>query len=196
MNDVVVRALSAETWEDFERLAERHNGVWGGCWCTYFHPRPPDRKRGSDANRCFKKTLVEQGTARAALVFETGQCVAWCQFGTPAELPNIYHRKDTEARFGLPDWRITCLFVDRDRRKSGLSAVAVAGALDLIAGLGGGLVEAYPEEPGPKRKSASLLYNGTRQVFERAGFGYEGRKGQNHCVMRRTVRAATRMPPP
>ncbi len=187
MSDTTVRALSADTWPDFEGLAAKHNGVWGGCWCTYFHPRSPDRKRSSEANRCYKKTLVGEGTARAALVFEAGQCVAWCQFGTPAELPGIYHRKDTEARFGVPDWRITCIFVDRDCRRKGLSAIALAGALELIAGLGGGLVEGYPEEPGQKRKSASLLYNGTRQVFERVGFSYEGRKGQNHCVMRKAV---------
>lgn len=187
MSVFTIRALSAQTWADFELLAAKHNGVWGGCWCTYFHPRSPDRERGSESNRCFKRALVEAGTARGALVYDTEQCVAWCQFGTPAELPNIYHRKETEARFGTPDWRITCIFVDRDYRKKGLSAVAVAGALELIAGLGGGIVESYPEDPGEKRKSASLLYNGTRQVFERAGFSYQGSKGQNHCVMRKAV---------
>lgn len=187
MGDFTVRALSTETWANFERLAAKHNGVWGGCWCTYFHPRSPDRERSSESNKCLKKTLVEAGTARAALVFDGEQCVAWCQFGTPAELPNIYHRKETEARLGTPDWRITCIFVDRDYRNKGLSAVALAGALELIAGLGGGLVESYPEEPGEKRKSASLLYNGTRQVFERAGFKDEGRKGLNHRVMRKQV---------
>ena len=32
-----VRALGAATWPDFARLVERHNGVWGGCWCMGFH---------------------------------------------------------------------------------------------------------------------------------------------------------------
>jgi hypothetical protein len=32
-----IEPLSAQTWDAFADLAERHNGVWGGCWCTWFH---------------------------------------------------------------------------------------------------------------------------------------------------------------
>jgi hypothetical protein len=35
--------------------------------------------------------------------------------------------------------------------------------------------------------SASFLYNGTRGLFEKAGFHYDRRKGMNHCVMSMTV---------
>ena len=38
--------------------------------------------------------------------------------------------------------------------------------------------------------SASFLYNGTRTLFERAGFAYERPKGQKNCVMRRVVAPA------
>src|SRR6266702_8637393 len=33
----LVRELGGETWPDFARIVEKHNGVWGGCWCTAFH---------------------------------------------------------------------------------------------------------------------------------------------------------------
>ena len=69
----------------------------------------------------------------------------WCQFGTVEELPNIHHGKEWEQ--GLvrrPDFRITCLFVDRRYRRKGVAATAVIGALELIGIAGGGLVEAYP----------------------------------------------------
>ena len=61
------------------------------------------------------------------------------------------------------------------------------GALDLIAVAGGGVVEAYPQDTGGKKVSASFLYNGTRSLFEKAGFSYDRRKGMNHCVMSKTV---------
>jgi ribosomal protein S18 acetylase RimI-like enzyme len=32
-----VRPLDETTWPDFAGLVERHNGVWGGCWCMAFH---------------------------------------------------------------------------------------------------------------------------------------------------------------
>lgn len=87
----------------------------------------------------------------------------------------------------LPDFRITCFFVDRRYRRTGVAAVALRGALDLIAQAGGGLVEAYPQDTHGTKVSASFLYNGTRNLFEHAGFEYDRPKGKSHCVMRKTV---------
>lgn len=60
-----------------------------------------------------------------------------------------------------PDYRITCIFVDRRFRQHGLVTVALEAALDLIA-QAGGVVEGYPHMPGERRLSSSFLYNGTR----------------------------------
>jgi GNAT superfamily N-acetyltransferase len=190
MSEYTVKALGPDTWDAFALLAERHNGVWGGCWCTWFHPFSPEKKQGSDATRALKHRLVMEGKAHAALVFDGDVAVGWCQYGSPEELPSIYHRKEYEA--GLeraPDYRLTCFFVDRDHRRSGVSAAALQGALDLIASAGGGVVEGYPQDNQGKKISASFLYNGTRRLFEQAGFTYERPKGKNHCVMTTTVAA-------
>ncbi len=191
--DFAIRPLDASTWSDFAALAERHNGVFGGCWCTWFHlhPDPPERK--ALGNREFKKKLVEAGYTHAALVFGGGEAVAWAQFGTVTELPNIHHRKQWEAETEQrPDYRITCLFVDKRYRRKGLAEVAVRGALVLIARQGGGLVEAYPHDLTDKKKvgkktSSSFLYNATRTMYEREGFTYLRPKGQSNCVMGKTV---------
>ena len=150
MENLSIRALSAETWKDFEQL-------------------------------------VEEDRSHAALVFDGDICVAWCQFGPTHEVPNIYHRKEVEAKKTMPDWRITCIFVDKNSRKNGLSLTALNGALELIRGLGGGVVESYPQDTRGKKVSNSFLYNGTKQTFERAGFLHVGDKGKNHCIMRKTV---------
>jgi GNAT superfamily N-acetyltransferase len=125
------------------------------------------------------------------LVFDGDVAVAWCQFGSPAELPSIHHRKEYEAGLAsLPDYRLTCIFVDRSNRREGLARVAVDGALDLIARAGGGVVEAYPHDTAGKKMSSSFLYNGTRSMYEKAGFEYERPKGKSNCVMRKVVAAA------
>jgi hypothetical protein len=98
------------------------------------------------------------------------------------------HRMDYEATTTrLPDYRITCIFVDRRFRQHGVAALAVSGALDLIAAAGGGLVETYPQDTPGKKTSASFLYNGTRTLFERAGFTYDRPKGIKNCVMFKQV---------
>jgi hypothetical protein len=181
-----VEALTPETWEAFAAMVERHNGVFGGCWCTWFHTMPADKERTYEANRALKQRLVEEGRAHAALVMDGDEVAAWCQYGSPEELPNIYHRKQYDAEADLlPDWRITCLFVDKTHRRQGLSAVALGGAVELIAAAGGGVVEGYPHDNHGAKKS--VLYNGTRDLFERAGFDHVRPKGQGNCVMRRTV---------
>ena len=55
----------------------------------------------------------------------------------------------------------------------------------LVVAAGGGIVEGYPHDRGGKKKS--LLYSGTRTLFQRAGFEYVGSKGMGNRVMRRTV---------
>ena len=71
-----------------------------------------------------------------------------------------------------------------------MAAVALRGALDLIAQAGGGVVEAYPQDTGGKQITASFLYSATRSLFEQAGFTYSRPKGKNHCVMIKTVAPA------
>jgi hypothetical protein len=186
MSDYPVRALTPETWDAFARMMERHNGVFGGCWCTWFQTMPAEKERTYEANRSLKQRLVDEGRAHAALVFDEDEAVAWCQFGSPEELPNIYHRKQYEAELDvLPDYRITCIFVDKKHRRSGLTEVALRGALELISQAGGGIVEGYPHDTDGKK--TSVLYNGTRGLFERVGFSYVRPKGMKNCVMRTHV---------
>lgn len=184
-----VEPLGPQTWDAFADLAGRHNGVWGGCWCTWFHlhPDPPERKELGNCE--FKRQLVEKGRAHAALVFDGGRAIAWAQYGPVKELPNIHHRKEWEQGVVRPpDYRITCLFVDREYRRSGMAAIAVRGALELIAAEGGGLVESYPHDlPPGKKVSASFLYNATRSMYEMLGFTYERPKGKGNCVMTKNV---------
>jgi GNAT superfamily N-acetyltransferase len=189
--ELTVRALGPETWDAFADLVERHNGVWGGCWCTWFHTMHAEKTHTVEGNRALKEQLVKEGRAHAALVFDGEVAVGWCQYGPPVELPNIKHRKDYEA--GLvepPDYRLTCFFIDRRYRRQGVSAVALRGAMELIAQAGGGVVEAYPQDTAGKQITASFLYSVTRSLFEQAGFTYSRPKGQNHCVMTTTVAPA------
>jgi hypothetical protein len=76
--------------------------------------------------------------------------------------------------------------VDKKHRRRGVTAVALGGAVDLIAEAGGGVVEGYPHDTDDGRK-VSVLYNATRALYERAGFDYVRPKGKRNCVMRRVV---------
>ena len=181
------RPLSTETWDAFASLVERHNGVWGGCWCLEFHPEGGEK--GVDRRR-LKELRVRGGQAHAALVFDGELCVGWCQFGSPDELPRIkFGRAYREGGTPPPDWRITCFFVDKAYRRKGVAAAALKGALQEIARLGGGTVESSPEDVEGRKVSNSFLYNATAAIFEEQGFVRRRQLGKNSWLMTKKVRA-------
>jgi len=185
-NVFTVRALNEATWPAFARLVEQHNGVWGGCWCMEFHPE--GKERGAH-RREQKACRVRQGTAHAALVYDGTDCVGWCQFGSPDELPRIKNaRAYLQELSTLPDWRITCFFVGKTHRGQGVAAIALKGALREIARLGGGTVESYPERVEGRSVSGSFLHNGSVAMFEREAFRLDRRIGKNRWVVSKVVR--------
>jgi GNAT superfamily N-acetyltransferase len=185
---MTVRELDAETWPAFCRLVEKHNGVWGGCWCLAFHQKVTGSK---ETNQAVKHQLVCHGKARAALVFVGDDAVGWCQFGRPSDLPRIYHRKEYERqRVAAADWRVTCFFVDRHYRRRGIARIALDGALDFIAREGGGLVESFPNEVGDKKTSASFLHNVTLTLFEATGFERVAKIGMHKWLVVKHVEPA------
>lgn len=182
------RPLSPATWPAFARLVEKHNGIFGGCWCISFHLLPGENKGGPPAYRRMKEARVRQGTAHAAMVFDGSNAVGWCQYGPTAELPNIRSRKVYEQGLeDLPDWRITCFFVDRERRGSGIASLALREAVQQISKLGGGTVEAYPEDYTGKKVSSSFLCSGTLRMFEKAGFRKTRKIAMHRWVVVRKV---------
>ncbi|MDT0187088.1 GNAT family N-acetyltransferase [Microbacterium sp. ARD31] len=185
----VIKPLTPETFPAWLALAEKHNGVWGGCYCSYFHSDTEHTVKDDYDRATFKRRLVDEGVAHAALVFDGDDAIAWCEYGNPDELPGIYHRKQYDTGEANPaPWRITCFFVDRDHRRSGVAREALDGALELIAQAGGGEVVSFPNELQPgKRTSSSFLHNGTRAMFEKAGFTFERHIGKSKTVMRIVV---------
>jgi hypothetical protein len=152
-SEYTIEALRESTWDAFARLVDANNGVFGGCWCMGFHP---DDGRDPGLNREHKLARVRAGTTHAALVFEGDDCVGWCQFGAPDEVPKIKNRAAYEKSLtNLPDWRIACNFVGKGHRRQGVATAGLAGALELIASLGGGTVEGYPEPADSVRPVSS-----------------------------------------
>ena len=186
MANYTIRPLDESTWDAFAALVEANGGIFGGCWCMGMHPKP-DASDGLD-NRARKLERVRAGTAHAALVFDGDQCLGWAQFGSPDEIPRIKNLAAYDAAAAAPPrWRIGCCFVGKGHRRQGVSAAALAGALDLIAGLGGGTVEGYPEPAGAV--PAGFLYHGDLSTFEQLGFRRDRKLGKHRWVVSKRVRA-------
>jgi hypothetical protein len=118
VSSYVTRPLGPDTWDDFARLVEANNGVWGGCWCMGFHPEGVGKGHTVSGNRLAKQAHVRNGTVHQILVYDGDECVGWCQYGRSAELPNINNPKAYAKGLGeMPGWRIGCLFTGSGHRR-------------------------------------------------------------------------------
>jgi GNAT superfamily N-acetyltransferase len=181
-----VKALDESTWPAFAALVEANNGVFGGCWCMGFHAEGVGKETTAATNRERKLERVRAGTTHAALAFDGEDCLGWCQFGAPAELPRIKNRAAYEkTQTTSPDWRIACCYVGKGHRRQGVAAAALAGALELIAGLGGGTVEGYPEDADSV--PAGFLFHGALSSYEKLGFARDRKIGKHRWVVSKAV---------
>lgn len=64
---LTVRPLGPDTWPAWEALVARHGGVFGGCWCTWFHTMAAEKTRDADDNHALKRRLVAEDRAHAAV---------------------------------------------------------------------------------------------------------------------------------
>lgn len=186
------RLLTEATWPDFADLVEANNGVWGGCWCMGFHPEGVGKPgQTAENNRAAKHSRVVSGAVRQVLVYDSDTCVGWCQFGRPAELPNIKNlRAYDQAPGAEPDWRIGCVFTTSRRRGVGIASVAVRAALEEIRRKGGGVVEAYPEQTeGRPPQRGAFLHTGPEALYARYGFTRDRQIAKWRWVMRAEIPA-------
>ena len=186
------RELSPSSWADFEGLFRKYHGVQAGCWCMFYHREGPtgplQSKSRQEANRYDHHALLLRGRAHGILVYRDGNPIGWCQFGRREDLPRVERGRKYKSMANHlgppPNWRITCFFVDRPFRRSGVARVALRAAVDAIQRRGGGIVEAYPATHG----RAVATWFGTIGMFEREGFEVVRPFGRSNVLVRREVR--------
>ncbi|MEZ5913064.1 MAG: hypothetical protein R3D84_13330 [Paracoccaceae bacterium] len=134
---------------------------------------------------------MHAGHAHAALVFDGEDCVGWCQYGPPVELPRIKNQRAYLAAGPAgADWRITCFFSAKGYRGKGVADRALAGAVNQIAEAGGGYVEGFPEDTEGRTATGAFLFNGTVSSFLRQGFERKHQIGKHKWLVARPDRPA------
>ena len=182
------RPLDASTWNAFAELAERNNGVYGGCWCIAHHV---EYQRGVSDPRTLKEQLVRTGRAHAALVFDEDDVAqGWCQYGSPEQLGLKHNREYAKDPPPPARWRITCIFVDKRHRGQGVARAGLEGALAQIAATGGGRVEAISEVTAGREAHDRFLFSATVELFEQYGFTRGRQVGKHAWIVSREITPA------
>ena len=125
-----------------------------------------------------KEERVRTDRAHAALVFDNvGRAQGWCQCGGPeraapgSSTARVYEQDAPP----LPDWRITCFYVDTHHRGQGIARAALewrAGADRPVAAAAWSR-RSQRSPTGRRRRTAGSCYSATVELFEDHGFDRE-----------------------
>lgn len=182
-----VQPLTDRRWDDLAALfGER--GAYGGCWCMWWRlPRSVFAKQAGAGNRRAFRRLVREGVPTGLIGYAGREPVGWIAVGPRETLPALDRSRVLRRLDDAPVWSITCLFVAKGHRGSGVARQLVAAAVEHARKRGGRIVEAYPTEPRGRALAPVSSYMGTPRLFARAGFRPVAKPSAAKTVMRREV---------
>jgi hypothetical protein len=93
-----IKTLTPETFPAWRALAQKHSGVWGGCYCPSLHGGTENTVKSEYDRATFKQRLVNEGVARTALVFDGDAAIAWCETAARRTARHLPPHSTTRAR--------------------------------------------------------------------------------------------------
>ncbi len=190
-NDLTVRALTPERWDDFVTLMGESGGH-GGCWCMWWRcTRAEFEKRAGSGNKRAIKRIVETGGVPGVLGYEGREVVGWCSIAPRSDYDSLERSRVLKRLDETPVWSLVCLFVSKAKRGEGVALDLVKGAVDWARSRGAEAIEAYPYAATGKRLPAVASFMGIPSLFENAGFEEVAAPSEVRRVMRRTFEDET-----
>lgn len=176
--------VTKDRWSDFETLfGER--GACGGCWCMLWRLNRKEFERQKGAgNRRAMKALIQSGEIPGILALSEDKPVAWCSVALRDHFPALGRSRILKPLDELPVWSISCLFVEKQYRRKGLSSRMIKAAVDYVKKQGGAIVEAYPVEPKKDKMPDVFAWTGLASAFVKAGFEECARRSETRPIMR------------
>ncbi|MGZ4689496.1 MAG: GNAT family N-acetyltransferase [Acidimicrobiia bacterium] len=184
--DFDVSPLTPERWPDLEALfGER--GASSGCWCMWWRVAAKDWELNSgDGNREAFRSIVSSGPPPGLLAYHDGRPVGWIAVAPRAELPRLNRSPKLKPVDDVPVWAVTCFYIDRTFRGTGVAGTLLAAAVEHARAAGAKVIEGYPIDPGGGRVSNASAYTGVLDMFRAAGFDEIERRG-GRPILRRSL---------
>lgn len=169
------KPVTTATVGDFETLFGAP-GAPKYCWCMAWRATTEERKDTVSASRHRQMLGRIAGKAQVGLLaYHDKTPVGWVSVAPKDSFHGLGGPED-----GGPIWSLTCMFIAKAQRKTGLSAALIQAAAGYARREGAAVLEAYPVDPD----SPSYRFMGFVPAFERLGFTSVGREGKRRHVMR------------
>lgn len=189
-----IAPLTEERWRDFVDLLGPR-GACGGCWCMSSRITKQEfAVRKGEKNKRAMHALVKGGRPIGLLAYRDGQAVGWCSVAPRSEFAGLATSRFARPVDSADAWAITCLYVDKRHRGSGVASELVRAATAHAFARGAECVDAWPHEIERGKRAIDLfVWMGVRPCFDRAGFAEVARNTPARPYMRALRARGTRM---
>lgn len=140
-----------------------------------------------DANRRSMQGLAKSDAASGILAFEDSMAVGWCALAPREEYSALGRSRILKPIDDQPVWSVSCFFIDKARRRNGLSVKLLEAAVDYASARGARIVEGYPVDPDKTNYPAVYAWTGLAKAFKKAGFEECIRRSPTRPIMRRKI---------
>ncbi len=178
-------------WSDLEELfGER--GACGGCLCMFWRlPRKVfDAGKGQGNKLAFKK-IATADREPGLLAYFGKEPVGWCAVAPREDYIALERSRILKPVDEQAVWSISCLFIKKPYRRTGVSTQLLKAAVEFAAKRGAKIVEGYPVEPSMENMPDPFLWHGIPSAFKAAGFAEVLRRSKSRPIMRFNVESST-----
>lgn len=182
--------LTRERWGDLETLFGSERGANGGCWCMYWRTLGSqkafyagDRGARKDA---FSQIVAGAQTPPGIIAYADGVPAGWVAVAPRCDVPRFNAQKASKLQDGADDliiWAVTCFFIDRPFRGSGLMRQLLDAAVAFARTHGAAAIDAAPLDV-TRKLVAGEGYVGIASVFADTGFKVVARNSTAKPLMR------------
>jgi GNAT superfamily N-acetyltransferase len=182
-----IRPVTPDRWRDLERLFGPQ-GAYSNCWCMYWRARRRDFRALTPGKRkAALRAWVRSGAEPGLLAYRGGEPVAWCavaprdEYAALAASPKLKPVGDTSGM-----WSITCYYVPKEHRRTGLMTALLEAAARQARRKGGRVLEGYPVIADSL--TGCMGYTGLVPAYKKAGFLVVARPNRTMRMMQKALR--------
>ena len=165
-----IEVRPATVFEDVATLVGPTNPTSNVCFCLNYRLGSGEAKALREPARSAKvRELCEMDPPPGVIAYLDDEPIGWAalhprrdtSFARSRVIPQV---DDTDV------WSLWCFRVRPGYRKHGVMHSLLEGAVAYARERGAPAVEGYPVDNGGARINQTMMYAGTRSMFERAGF--------------------------
>jgi len=184
---ITFQDLTSKRWPDLETLFGPR-GASGGCWCMWWRLRRSEyeKRKGAGNKRAFRRIVVSKLPA-GVLAYADGTPIGWCAVAPREDYPVLARSRVLALVDEQPVWSLTCFYIARDWRRTGLTTKLIEAAVQYARKRGAKIVEGYPQDPKSGAFPDTFAWTGFASAFRKAGFKEVARRSAGRPVMRKVT---------